>query len=272
MAVMDLSRPRTLLFMSVDLAGSTNFKDVTTPKNGTPGWLEAFETYFKELPLVLMGQVAQAFLEAESVPEVSVWKVIGDEIVFQAEPRTAEEALLLTEAFYRTVVTYDARLFERWPLRIRGCIWAARFPDRNIAIEIREMADMGGGDAYADYLGPDIDLGFRLSPHAHFGQVIMSMNLAEVLARMPDRHGFHFHYLGKQVLKGVYRGRPYPPFLVSQPDCLPDLWTWEVEDPPQYRAVREDPPMPAADLIELAGKVRDYLNKVAQLGLEPLDF
>lgn len=65
--------------------------------------------------------------EAESVPEVSVWKVIRDEIVFQAEPRTAEEALLLTEAFYRTVVTYNARLFERWPLRIRGCIWAAIF-------------------------------------------------------------------------------------------------------------------------------------------------
>lgn len=169
-------------------------------------------------------------------------------------------------------MTYDARLFERWPLRIRGCIWAARLPDQNIAIEIREMADMGGEDAYVDYLGPDIDLGFRLSPHAHFGQVIMSMNLAEVLVRMPNRHGFHFYYLGKQVLKGVYRGRPYPLFLVSQPNCLPEFWTWEVEDPPQYRTIREDPPMPAPDLIELAGKVRDYPNKVAKLGLEPLDF
>jgi hypothetical protein len=125
MTAMDLSRPRALLFMSVDLAGSTNFKDITGPKDGGPGRLEAFEPYFKELPLVLMGQVAQAFLEVESAPEVSVWKVIGYEIVCQAEPRTAEEALLLTEAFYRTVVTYDARLFERWPLRIRGCIWAA---------------------------------------------------------------------------------------------------------------------------------------------------
>ena len=272
MPATDLSRPRTLLFMSVDLAGSTNFKDVTGPIDGSPGWLEAFETYFKELPLVLMGQVAQTFLEADTLPEISVWKVIGDEIVFQAEPRNAEEALLLTEAFYRTVVTYDARFFNRWPLRIRGCIWAARFPDRNIAIEIREMADMGGGDTYVDYLGPDIDLGFRLSPHAHFGQVIVSMNLAEVLAAMPDRHGFHFHYLGKQTLKGIFRGRPYPLLLVSQPDCMPDLWTWETEDPPQYRAVRENPPMPAAELIELTGKVRDYLNKVAQLGLEPLEF
>ncbi len=203
------------------ILGSTNFND--RHKDGSPGWLDAFETYFKEVPLVLMGQIAQAFLEADSVLEVSVWKVIGDDIIFQAEPYNAEEALPLTEAFYCTV---DARLFERWPLRIRGCIWAARFPDQNIAIEIREMADMGGGDAYVDYLGPDIDLGFRLSPHANFGQVIMSMILTEVLARMPNRHGFHFYYLGKQVLKGIYRGRPYPLFLVSQPDCLPEFWTW----------------------------------------------
>lgn len=272
MLATDLSCPRTLLFMSVDLAGSTNFKDITAPVDGKPGWLEAFESYFKELPLVLMGQVAQTFLEAESLPEISVWKVIGDEIVFQAEPRTAEEALLLTEAFYRTVVAYDARLFERWPLRVRGCIWAARFPDRNIAIEIREMADIGGGDAYVDYLGPDIDLGFRLSPHAHFGQVIISMNLADVLAGMPDRHGLYFHYLGKQALKGIFRGRPYPLFLVSQPDCMPDLWTWELEEPEQYRIVRDEPHMPAADLIAMAAKVRNYMNKAAQLDLEPLIF
>lgn len=212
------------------------------------------------------------FLVFPSRAEVSVWKVIGDETVFQAEPRTSEEALLLTAAFYRAVVTYDARFFERWQLRIRGCIWAACFPDRNIVIAIRELADMGGEDSYVDYLGPYINLGFRLSPHVHFGQVIMSMNRAEVLARMLDWHGFRFHHLGRQVLKGVYRARPYPLFLVSQRACLPDLWTWDVEDPPQYRAVREDPSMPAADLIELAGKVRNYLNKVAQLGLEPLNF
>ncbi len=30
--------------------------------------------------------------------------------------------------------------------------------------------------------------------------------------------------------------------------------------------------MPAPDLIELTGKVRDHPNKVAKLGLEPLDF
>lgn len=30
--------------------------------------------------------------------------------------------------------------------------------------------------------------------------------------------------------------------------------------------------MPAPDLIELAGKVRDYPNKAAELGLGPLDY
>jgi class 3 adenylate cyclase len=259
--------PRTVVFMSVDIADSTRFKELYGV-DGDPRWLEAFEAFFKEFPLVLMGQIASAFAETDDLTDVSVWKVIGDEIVFRAQPRSAEEALRVVEAFYRTVVAYDARFFERWPLRIRGCCWAARLPGRNIEIEIPEMNGVG----QVDYLGPDIDLGFRLASQAERGQVILSLNLAEAFAGLPDRRGLRFHYIDRKVLKGVFAGRPYPLILVTWKDCLPELWQWEEEDSQQLSAIRDTAPIDPEALIELAGNIQRYLNRMCRLNIVPLEF
>ena len=262
------SDAKTVIFMSVDIVDSTTFKEKGHSLDDDPHWLEAFEAFFKEVPLVLMGQIATAFAMTEDLPDISVWKVIGDEIVFRSQARSAKEALLITEAFYRTVVTYDARFVERWPLRIRGCCWAARFPRRNIEIMIPEMAGVG----YVDYLGPDVDLGFRLISQADRGQVILSLNLAEALASLPERRDIQFHYVDRKVLKGVFVGRPYPLILVTLPDCMPELWQWEEDDSQQLSALRDEPPMEAVALVELAGNIRTYLNRMCQLDIKRLEF
>ena len=262
------SDAKTMILMSVDIADSTGFKEKGHSLDDDPLWLEAFETFFKEVPLVLMGQIAKAFAKTDDLPDIGVWKVIGDEIVFRARARSAEEALLITEAFYRTVVTYDASFVERWPLRIRGCCWAARFPGRNIEFEIPEMAGAG----YVDYLGPDVDLGFRLISQADRGQVILSMNLAEALASLPERRGMQFHYVDRKVLKGVFAGRPYPLILITLPDCMPELWQWEEDESQQLRALRDEPPIDAMALVELASSIRSYLNRTGRLDIKPLEF
>ena len=262
------SDAKTVMFMSVDIADSTTFKEKGHSLDDDPRWLEAFETFFKEVPLVLMGQIATAFAMTDDLPDISVWKVIGDEIVFRARVRSAEEALLITEAFYRSVVTCDARFVERWPLRIRGCCWAARFPGRNIEIKIPEMA----GVDHIDYLGPDVDLGFRLISQADRGQVIVSLNLAEVLARLPERRGMRFHYVDRKVLRGVFVGRPYPLILITLPDCMPELWQWEDGDSQQLRALRDEPPTDAAALVDLASRIRTYLNRMCRLNIKLLEF
>lgn len=259
---------KTVIFMSVDIADSVRFKEKGQGPDGGLLWLEAFETFFKEVPLVLMGQIAKAFVMADDLPDIVVWKVIGDEIVFRARARSAEEALLITEAFCRTVVTYDARFVERWPLRIRGCCWAARFPGRNIEINIPEM----GGVGAVDYLGPDVDLGFRLVSQADRGQVILSLNLAKALAALPERREMQFHYVDRKVLRGVFDGRPYPLILVTLPDCMPELWQWEEDESRQLRVLRDDPPIDAEALVDLANGIRTYLNRTCRLGIKPLEF
>jgi class 3 adenylate cyclase len=252
---------KTLIFLSADIVEATKFKDSVRGPDENPAWFDAFEAFFRELPLVFMGQAAGAFAEVEELPNIRVWKVFGDEIVFRVQSRSADDALRLTEAFHHALDSYGSRFLERWPLRFRGCIWAARFPGRNIEFEIPEMAagNEATDSAYADYLGPDVDLGFRLSHHAGPGQLIVSLNLAETLAALAAHRGIRFHHVGQAILKGVFHGRPYPLIMITLPDCVPE-------------SLGGDPPMAPDALIDLAKRTRSDLNATYDLKLRPLEF
>ncbi len=273
-AVLPQGDAKTLMFLSADIVEATKFKESVQGPGESPAWFDAFEAFFRELPLVLMGQVATAFAEVETLPNIGVWKVFGDELIFRVEPRSADEALRLTEAFYRSLVAYGSRFFERWQLRIRGCCWAARSPGHNIEFQIPEMAGGNGAadSTYTDYLGPDVDLGFRLAHHAGRGQLIVSLNLAEALAALPAQRDVRFHHLGQAVLKGVFHGRPYPLIMITILDRGPEFLEWEMEASPYLRALRDDPPMATDELIEMAERTRRELNAAYDLKLMPLEF
>ncbi|MFN0125621.1 MAG: hypothetical protein ACKV19_02915 [Verrucomicrobiales bacterium] len=206
---------RVALFLSADIVGSTAYKVAAYDQRGRPHWLEAFETLFRELPLVFIGQVAAAGLWSEHVPDCGVWKVLGDEVIFIGMPADVEEAEILATAFVRTVEAYDDGLARRWPLRVRGSCWAAEMGERNRMIEIPEMFSEERGRPYLDFLGPDVDLGFRLSAHSAPGRVIVSPNLAESLAADGVAPRLLFHPIGERSLKGVCSGRPIPLILMS---------------------------------------------------------
>ncbi|MCK7593075.1 hypothetical protein [Pseudomarimonas salicorniae] len=201
-----------VMFMSADVVGSTSFK--VQAQREQSDWLEAFASLFRELPLVFMGQLAAAFIEHDDVPEAGVWKVMGDEVILMAVPNSAEVAEGLTVAFCNTVRQCDARISERWPLNLRGTCWAASIGRRNRRIEIPEMFGGRDGSTYIDYLGPDVDTGFRLSAHSGHGEVIVSPNLVESLA-VRESEALQFHDAGSAVLKGVIQGRPFPLWLAS---------------------------------------------------------
>jgi len=260
------------MFMSVDLSGSTAFKSQAQGDGESPEWLEAFEAFYREVPLIMMGQIAAAFAMEDEVPRSGVWKVIGDEIIFMAHPQSPRETQLLTIAFYRTVINYDRKIFKRWPLRIKGCCWAAQISNRNREIEIPEMLATDEHQVYVDFLGPDVDTGFRLSARAGRGQVVISSNLVQLLAGLDNPEGVEFYYLGRKVLKGVYNGRPYPLFLMAMPDCMPETWEWEAEEDEGLVALRNNSPMGSTDILELLARIQNYLNHMCHAGIEPLEF
>jgi hypothetical protein len=81
-----------------------------------------------------------------------------------------------------------------------------------------------------------------------------------------------FHYVDRKVLRGVFVGRPYPLILVTLPDCMPELWQWEADESQQLRALRDEPPIDAVALVELASRIRTYLNRTCRLNIKLLEF
>jgi len=242
-----VSRPASevVLFMSADVVGSTAFKGRHSADAGT--WLEAFSTLFKELPLVFIGELGMAFLDEEDMPEAGVWKVMGDEVIFVTLPRSAREVMLATSAFVRTVRDYDQRLAARWPLHIRGTCWAAELGQRNRQIDIPEMFGGRDGEPYRDFLGPDVDTGFRLSAHSGHGEVIVSPNLVEaIVSAQAGAPRLLFQHIGDQALKGVIAGQPFPLIIAA-----------DAEAPPR---ARPRPIIADAALVEHLGQLRERLR------------
>jgi class 3 adenylate cyclase len=224
-----------VMFMSADVVGSTSYK--VQAQRDRSDWLEAFASLFRELPLVFMGQVATAFIEHDDVPESGVWKVMGDEVILLALPTSVEMAEGLTAAFCNTVRQCDARISARWPLNLRGTCWAASVGQRNRRIEIPEMFGGRDGSPYVDFLGPDVDTGFRLSAHSGHGEVIVSPNLLESLARQGDGT-LRFHHAGSATLKGVIQGQPFPLWIASADGASPRPATPAAEVARQLAAFR----------------------------------
>jgi hypothetical protein len=170
----------------------------------------------------------------------------------------------LLASFHASVRRYHERLRRGWGLGLRGCCWAARFPGRNIEIEIPEMATAGraGGMAYFEYLGPEVDAGFRVAPFARAGDVVVTLNLAAALAPLAGDAGLRFHGAGEAVLKGVHAGQPYP--IIGL--------TCEGGPDPGDAPPAPGPALTAPDLAALVVRVRAGLARAGGLGLAELEF
>jgi hypothetical protein len=256
------------LFLSVDMVGSTQFKARFTGR-GSQGWLETFRSFFCDFPLMLAGQVGFEFIDSDCTPEIHVWKAMGDEVIFVAEPSSAEEATAILRALLRTMTLYEGKYFARLPLRLKGTAWLAEFGDQNIELDIAELS-AGEGARHIDYIGPDVDLGFRLSKFARASSLVLSLDLVEQLLGAPNADILSLHLLGAQELKGVMFGRPYPVVWAADADAGFDFLPWEIESCPLVAAAAEAPPTPAANLRRAIADMRLYLSKMHGIDRAPL--
>jgi len=247
------------LFLSVDMVGSTEFKARFTGQ-GSDGWLDIFRTFFTSFPLMAAGQIGLEFLEDDATPAIDVWKVMGDEVVFVARPSSAEELTSTLLALLRTMQLYEERHFQELPLRLKGTAWLAGFDGQNIEIEIPELSS--GTGAHLDFIGPDIDLGFRISKFARPGSLVISLDVLEAVlgARNADRAALYL--MGKEPLKGVMFGRPYPIVWMLPADEPFAFLPWELEQDPMMALAAKTPPASTADLQRTIDDMRHYLKKM----------
>ena len=218
---------RLRLFLSVDLVGSTAFKSrVGDSRNSTNQrlvWVHVISHFYREFPREVTRQFkhfsGSNFLDDNSCP--SVWKTVGDEIVFCCRLRDTEHLRVCIAAFVASLKQYGAHLEQlKHNLDVKASGWVAAFPVPNVTVPIagrgndeefdeltgeRVETDADNSPHEFDFLGKHIDAGFRIAQFARADQFAVSLELAWLISAN-FRDNFPFLYLGRRELKGVLSG------------------------------------------------------------------
>ena len=258
------------LFLSVDMVGSTLFK-ATAASRGSEGWLETFRMFFTNFPLMLAGQLGFEFLDEDETPAVDVWKVMGDEVIFTAEPSSAEEVTSILRVLLNTMRLFEANNYDKLPLRLKGTAWLAEFGTHNIELDIPELSSDDAAP-HLDFIGPDLDLGFRLGKFARPASLALSLDLVEVLLGAKNLSTISLYLVGSEELKGVMFGRPYPVIWMHVADEGFDFMPWEIEGCDWIASVIGVKPTKPAMLRKQIDDMRLYLHKMHGIEREPITF
>jgi len=232
---------RVRLFMSVDLVGSTAFKAAsggeTAPGTPLARWIIRTRHFYRTFPTIYLrrygDEVGSEELACykEMVPRL--WKTIGDEIIFCCRVLSVTHAACAVMAFVKTLKEYGDTLDGFGPgLDVKGCAWVAAFPAPNLTVRIPtdgsyqpsdattdnrlpDENDEARADSYPhnfDFLGKNLDSGFRMSKYSASDRLSVSAELAFILceAAHHDHFSASFMYHGRESLKGVIKERPYP--------------------------------------------------------------
>lgn len=255
------------LFLSVDMMGSTQFKARYTGLAGE-GWLETFRTFFTNFPLMLAGQIGIEFIDRDESPAVDVWKVMGDEIIFVAEAPRADGLVSILRVLLRAMNLYEDRYLQRLPLRLKGTAWLAAFGERNIELDIPELSS-SETSPHLDFIGPDIDLGFRLAKFARPSCLVLSLNLVEAMLDAGDADTVALYLIGREELQGVMFGRPYPIVWMHDADGAFDFLPWEIAACRLVAAAVAARRATPEELRREIGEIRLYLRKMHGVDLPP---
>lgn len=246
------------IFLSADLSGSTSYK-FDCQKNGKLWSnifaqyyrrLEAnlIDRWFE----IGKDQYPEKF-SFNKLPRL--WKAIGDELVFCMEMDSHIDALHIVEAFDE-VIRVECGVLKKVSegmMDIKGSAWVAGFPidnsevmlkRKNLHIEdklkkeieevkqqsaidwtlsheekARRIFEMDYAEGEVDYIGPDIDTGFRIAKLSTPRKFVLSVDLAllvgHAIINTKESNKFDIYLDDKTSLKGVLDGKSYPLLFID---------------------------------------------------------
>lgn len=215
--------------MSIDAIGSAKLKSNLPSET----WLELLLDFLPEFQVTYRTEFLNAKKECEKVHHCTSvvpclpphpWKYLGDEVVLVTDLICQYQPHFYVAAFIKALNTYnrdfEARAAELniTPLQFKATAWVAGFPVTNVEVLLpREGTESANLDAssVADYIGPSIDIGFRLSKYSTSKRLVISPSLAFLLAPTPPVGNISTHeifYGGLVPIKGVRPEKSYPLF------------------------------------------------------------
>lgn len=231
---------RTRIFLSVDIVGSTAFKlgegnkpNGTLPDDGRPEWLIQITKFYSSFSLRFrhaFDKAASDLEQDEKTSKPNLWKTIGDEIIFVATVKSVAHTAVIVTAFLNTLFDYRDQVKDI-AIDVKGTGWLAAFPAPNNTISLENLSttdhpaisspeyenEADHSPIRFDFLGTDIDFGFRICHFSRTDLMALSPHLALVLAEAQIRSQFPaaLVYGGRVSIKGIADDRPHPIFFID---------------------------------------------------------
>ena len=202
------------LFISFDLVNATEFKIRNLE------WQNTFTNFYN--------LISKKIKENNSpLKNATIWKYIGDEILFYLKITKQEQLFKFLPFIEKIIKATENKLNSKSiyfdPLYIKTTAWIAQvYPDNskipnNEAKNIKFTTFDKPGYKY-DFLGPDIDLGFRISKYSRKSIITIDAKLAFLLYKFKEEikneYGYNIEQnlkiISYQKLKGILRGHYYP--------------------------------------------------------------
>lgn len=245
-------KPRLRLFLSADIVGSTALKQspfgTHSKADQRASWFSKIQGFYFEAHKAFISECDKLCGEKEDPdflgPLPVLWKTVGDEVLF-VKHLTDHRQLVHTLRCWMDAVDRMRAFIKKDNARldVKCTAWIAGFPFRNseVAVITGDKLDVSGGedwfieggrilnkiyngdndvDASVDYIGPSIDIGFRLTGFSSSRKFVVSVDIAYILALAnpgPEVGSpvFNLYYDGAHVLKGVLGGLRYPVFWID---------------------------------------------------------
>lgn len=206
------------LFVSFDLVNATLYKTV---HKGT--WTVDISA--------ILGHVIQTFTQKAN-DGYRFWKTLGDEVIFTKNVPYVFEVQDILDEIYREVIRINrdiasgeiSKTKSSHGLSIKSTVWAANISSTHeLADNFYTEYQINANQIQPEYLGTDIDAGFRIAKYTSTNRVLISFELAALFFRDPllRRKMNRIHFLGVRSLKGIWEGVPYPIFMYHGNDRVP---------------------------------------------------
>lgn len=245
-------QPRLRLFLSADIVGSTALKQSPLGEQKRheqrTKWFTKIQGFYFEAQKAFskeFNELKQKLQDPEKIGDPPLlWKTVGDEVLFTKIITDHRQVVQTLHCWMKAVESMRRFIKKDDPrLDIKCSSWIAGFPFRNSEVAVSENSsekDEFNGDwflasgktlekyyknpsnssIYLDFIGPNIDIGFRLSQFCSSRKFIISIDVAYILSIANpkpdiDDRVFNVYFDGSHPLKGVLGGLHYPIFWLD---------------------------------------------------------
>lgn len=263
------------VFISYDLVDSTKYKAIDER-----GWQKLTYNFY---------QSTKDFFQKRQLG-AKIWKYVGDEVLVYIPISNKDELIDCVQEAYvglRSILheLQGDKQHKKYAayIKLKGTIWGAicHFDDGNTDLPNNAIDNqwtnvafypppiIEGEGGYIDFLGPQIDAGFRLSKCVAPNNLVVSAELAylallnendETLSNKNSKLSLQFSIVMLKQLKGIWHDRAYPVIWVTEQSDIND--NFEYDDLILHEVAREASESKLWKMKIEPHKVKEYLTKV----------